>query len=128
MTKRIENMILSRFIVPFQTSTTTWKKQPIHIEESTNPCFYIKQSIFQDQPIHVSRSTNPCFRINHSMFQNQPIHVSRSTIPCFKINQRPSLTVLDEMVIVLKRGKLRGEENRFPCLNSIETFPPLEEC
>ena len=32
------------------------------------------------------------------------------------------------MVIVLKRGKLRGEENRFPCLNSIETFPPLEEC
>ena len=75
MTKRVETMILiSRIIVPFQTSTTTWKNQPIHIEESTNPCFDIKQSMFQDQQIHVSRATNPCFKINQSMFQDQPIH------------------------------------------------------
>ena len=47
MTKRVETMIsISRIIVPFQTSTTTWKNQPIHIEESTNPCFKINQSMF----------------------------------------------------------------------------------
>ena len=50
-----------------------------------------------------------------------PIQIRKFLFP------RPLLTVLDEMVIVLKRGKLRGEENRFPCLNSIETFPPLKE-
>ena len=47
------------------------------LEQSTNLCFWIKQSMFQDQPIHVSGS-------KQSMFQDQPIHVSGLSNPCFR--------------------------------------------